>query len=82
MTSAIAGCSGARATSRTDLEAVITDLLEGQYLSPLRVVGFNTAEGWARDVSEDIATELRHRRDLQMAEIPVSLQEFVERHEN
>lgn len=29
----------------TDLEAVITDLLEGQYNNPVRVIGFNTAEG-------------------------------------
>jgi hypothetical protein len=39
----------------TDLETIITDLLDGQYNSPVRVVGFNTAEGWSRDVSEDIA---------------------------
>ena len=29
----------------TDLETVITDLLTGEYKNPLRVVGFNTAEG-------------------------------------
>ena len=27
----------------------------GQYSCPLRVVAFNAAEGWARDVTEDIA---------------------------
>jgi hypothetical protein len=63
----------------TDLETVITDLLDGQYNNPVRVIGFNTAEGWSRDVSEDVAHELRqrcadHRRDL-----PFSVQEFVER---
>ena len=66
----------------TDLEAVITDLLEGQYNNPVRVVGFNTAQGWAKDVSEEVANELRHRCDLQMTEVPPNLQEFVERHEN
>ena len=30
-------------------------LLEGQYNSPVRVIGFNVAEGWVRDVSEDVA---------------------------
>ena len=65
----------------TDLETVISDLLEGQYRNPVRVVGFNTAEGWARDVSEDVADELRRRCDLQMTEVPPNLQEFVERHE-
>jgi hypothetical protein len=32
---------------RTDLEAVIMDMFEGQYQNPVRVVGFNTAEGWS-----------------------------------
>jgi hypothetical protein len=33
------------------------DLLTGQFSNPLRVIAFNTAEGWARDVSEGIAWE-------------------------
>ena len=33
-------------------------LLEGQYSSPVRVVAFNTAEGWSGDVTEEIAAEL------------------------
>src|SRR6185312_13706535 len=43
---------------RTDRERVIKDLLEGQYSDPVRIVAFNTAEGWSRDVSEEIADEL------------------------
>lgn len=66
----------------TDLEAVITDLLEGQYNNPVRVIGFNTAEGWACDVSEDVADEIRKRCDLQMIDVPVRLERFIERHEN
>lgn len=65
----------------TDLEAVITDLLEGQYNNPVRVVGFNASEGWARDVSEDVADEIRRRCDLQMTDVPPNLQDFFERHE-
>src|SRR6266404_1647737 len=45
----------------TRLETVVADLLDGQYSNPVRVVGFNTAEGWSRDVSEDVARELRRR---------------------
>lgn len=30
---------------------------EGQYNNPVRV-GFNTGEGWTRDVSEDVADEI------------------------
>ena len=49
----------------TDLEAVIDDLLEGQYSNPVRIIGFNTTEGWSRNVSEDVAHELRRRRTEQ-----------------
>ena len=57
----------------TDLETVITDMLDGQYNSPVRVIGFNTAEGWSRDVSSDVAAELRRRCDLQLRQVPSSL---------
>jgi hypothetical protein len=33
---------------------VITDLLEGQYINPVGVVGLNVSQGWVRDVSEDV----------------------------
>jgi hypothetical protein len=64
-----------------DLETVILNLLEGQYKNPIRVVAFNTAEGWSQDASADIAQELRRRCDLQMREVPSGIQDFVERHE-
>jgi hypothetical protein len=66
----------------TDLETIITDLLESQYTEPVRVVGVNVAERWARDVSEDVADEIRRRCALQMREVPPHLEAFVERHEN
>jgi hypothetical protein len=65
----------------TDLETVIVDLLDGQYKNPVRVVGFNTAEGWSQDVSVDVARELRQRCDLQMRDVPFFLQDFVDRYE-
>jgi hypothetical protein len=56
---------------------VISDLLSGQYSSPVRVVAFNTAERWSQDVSADVAEELRRRwRDL-----PSAISDFVERHD-
>ena len=33
----------------TDRETVIRHLMEGQYSNPVRIVAFNTAEGWSRD---------------------------------
>ena len=64
-----------------DLETVISDLLAGQYKDPVRIIGFNTAEGWSQDVSADVALELRHRCDLQQRDIPFFLQDFVNRNE-
>ena len=64
-----------------DLETVISDLLAGQYKDPVRIIGFNTAEGWSQDVSADVALELRHRCDLQQRDVPFFLQDFVDRYE-
>jgi hypothetical protein len=65
-------------TNMTDEKTVIADMLSGQFNSPVRVVAFNTAEGWARDVSEDIAkavaNAVRYESDL-----PEATREFVER---
>jgi hypothetical protein len=65
----------------TDLETVIQELLAGQYPNPVRIIGFNTSEGWSQDVSEDVAQEVRRRCDLQLRDVPSAIQDFVERHE-
>jgi hypothetical protein len=49
--------------------------MDGQYGHPLRIVAFNTAEGLSRDVTKDIANELR-RRLMEYDE--VSVQVFVD----
>jgi hypothetical protein len=66
---------------RADLEAVIMGMLEGQYQNPVRVISFNAAEGWSRDVSAEVSQEVRYRCDLQMRDVPFYLEEFVERHD-
>jgi len=48
--------------AHTDRLTMIRHLLEGQYPSPVRIVAFNTAEGWSRDVTEEIAAELAQTR--------------------
>jgi hypothetical protein len=52
-------------------------LLGGQYEGPVRIVAFNTAEGWSRDVTVDIADELR-RRYVEYDEVPESVLAFLE----
>ena len=60
-----------------DRETLIRDLVEGQYRHPLRIVVFNTLEGWSRDVTLDIADELR-RRYVEFGEVPDAILEFME----
>jgi hypothetical protein len=62
----------------TDHATVIRHLLDGQYSNPVRVVAFNTAEGWSRDVTDEVADELRERC-ADRGETPASLLEFLER---
>src|SRR5215469_14265853 len=40
---------------------VVTNIERGDYSKPIRVVALNTAEGWSRDVTEDIAQALLER---------------------
>ena len=64
----------------TDRATVIRALLESQYNAPIRVIAFNTAEGWSRDVSEEIADELAQACSNADEDIPAGLEDFVERH--
>jgi hypothetical protein len=64
----------------TDYETVFRDLLSGQYSNPARIVSFNTAEGWSRDVSSEVAEDLQQRCDLENKVLPESLKAFVESH--
>ncbi|WP_028164152.1 hypothetical protein [Bradyrhizobium elkanii] len=63
----------------TDRATLLRNLMEGQYSSPVRIVSFNTAEGWSRDVSEEIAIELS-QRCAERGEIPEPLAAFIGRH--
>ena len=81
MISAGLAAPGARSMKRAPIEtAIIQDLLEGQYNSPVRVIAFNTAEGWSRDVSEEIADELASAFAQADEDVPSGLKDFVDRH--
>jgi hypothetical protein len=56
---------------------LVRNLLEGQYENPVRIVAFNTAQGWSRDVTMDIADEVR-RRFIEYDAAPASLLRFLE----
>jgi hypothetical protein len=46
----------------------------------LRVVVFNTAEGWSRDVSEDIAGEVLERAFDADTNLPDDTKRFIDRY--
>ncbi|HWL06706.1 MAG TPA: hypothetical protein VNQ99_17520 [Xanthobacteraceae bacterium] len=63
-----------------DLESTIGDLIAGQYNDPVAVIAFNALEGWSRDVSADIATEIQRRADMAFEDVSSSIERFVDRH--
>jgi hypothetical protein len=54
-------------------------LIDEQYEHPVRIVAFNTMEGWSRDVTVDVADELR-RRYAEFSEVPDTILEFMDAH--
>ena len=64
---------------RTDIEAVISDLLAGQFSDPIEVLAFNTIEHWSDDLSKFVAQEICCRCDIEGNDVPAYLQEFVSR---
>ena len=47
--------------AEADEVTTVESILSGEYSHPIRVVAFNTAEGWARDVTKDIARAVLDR---------------------
>jgi uncharacterized NAD-dependent epimerase/dehydratase family protein len=62
---------------RADLEAVISDLINGQFNAPVRVVAFNTLEHWSEDVSQDVAAEIQSRCDMKATDVPEHIRDFI-----
>jgi len=53
-------------------------MLSGEYEKPVRVVAFNTVDGWSRDISEDVAREVHRRARENGQELPFGTRVFVE----
>jgi hypothetical protein len=53
-------------------------IIEGQLKRPLRVIAFNTEEGWSRDVTREIAEKLLDLNNAGTA-LGAAAREFVER---
>jgi hypothetical protein len=60
-------------------QAIIDDILSGQYVRPLRIVAFNTDDGWSRDVTCEIAAKLLDAAGTQGRSLGAAAWEFIER---
>jgi hypothetical protein len=62
---------------RPDIETILTELMSGRFNDPIRVIAFNTLEHWAKDISAEIAAEIRVRCDIEGEEIPEYIRDFA-----
>jgi hypothetical protein len=67
------------ASEDTTLAAVINDIITGQYSDPYQIVAFNTAEGWSRDVTEDVARDILDKSIREDIELRGPARDLVER---
>jgi hypothetical protein len=64
--------------AEADEATVVSDILSGVYSNPVRVIALNTAEGWSRDATEDIAHAVREQSRSE-GHLSKSAREFIER---
>ena len=64
--------------AQADEWVVITDIIDGQYSNPVRIVAFNTHQGWSRDVTEEIARKIIDL-NVQGTSLSAPAREFVGR---
>ena len=65
--------------AEADEATIVENILSGQYSHPMRVIAFNTAEGWSRDVTEDIARAVLTKARNENRSIAIVVQEFLDR---
>jgi len=66
--------------AQADRDTIVRNFISGQYEDALRVVCFNVAEGWSRDVSEDIAGEIIDRAYDADSTLTEDTKRFIDRH--
>jgi hypothetical protein len=66
--------------AEADLGTIIRNMISGEYRNPMRVVAFNTVEGWSRDVSEEIAYDVLDRAYDADTTLSAAAKRFIDRH--
>lgn len=59
---------------------VVDDIISGQYDAPVDVLAVNVSEGWARDVSEDVAGMVAEKARADGRQLRAGARAFVEKH--
>jgi hypothetical protein len=66
--------------AEADLDTIVRNMISGEYRDPQRVVAFNTAEGWSRDVSEEIAYDVLDRAYDADTTLSAGAKRFIDLH--
>jgi hypothetical protein len=69
-----------RTLLKPDHDTIVRNMISGQYQDPLRVVAFNTVEGWSRDVSEEIAYDVLDRAYDADTTLSAGAKRFIDLH--
>ena len=62
---------------RPNIETIVAELMAGRFNDPIRVIAFNTLEHWAKDISAEIAAEIRIRCDIDGEAMPEYIRDFA-----
>jgi hypothetical protein len=66
--------------AEADLGTIVRNMISGEYRDPLRVIAFNTVEGWSRDVSEEIAYDVLDRAYDADTTLSAGAKRFIDLH--
>jgi hypothetical protein len=66
--------------AEADLGTITHNMISGEYRNPLRIVAFNTVEGWSRDVSEEIAYDVLDRAYDPDTTLSAGAKRFIDLH--
>ena len=66
--------------AEADHDTIVRNMISGEYEDPLRVVAFNTVEGWSRDVSEEIAYDVLDRAYDADTTLSAGAKRFIDLH--
>jgi hypothetical protein len=66
--------------AEADHDTIVRSMISGEYGDPLRIVAFNTVEGWSRDVSEEIAYDVLDRAYDPDTTLSAGAKRFIDRY--